>query len=82
MAVALGDLDRFDEALEILQEVIDKDASIIEAYDSLGYVHYKKGDLKNAKIQYQKMLELNPNHPKAKNALAIIEKELKTKKKK
>lgn len=82
MAVALGDLDLFDEALAILQEVIDKDASIIEAYDSLGYVYYKKGVLKSAKINYEKMLELDPNHPKAKNALAIIEKELKVKKKK
>jgi uncharacterized protein (TIGR03032 family) len=82
MAVALGDLDRFDEALDILNEVIDKDASIIEAYDSLGYVYYKKGDLKTAKIHYEKMLELNPEHLKAKNALAIIEKKSKVKKKK
>ncbi|MBV5320305.1 MAG: TIGR03032 family protein [Sulfuricurvum sp.] len=82
MAVALGDLDRFDEALEVLHDVIDKDASILEAYDSLGYVYYKRGDLKMAKVNYEKILELNPEHLKAKNALAIIAKELKVKKKK
>lgn len=82
MAVALGDLNRFDEALKVLNEVVENDASIIEAYDSLGYVYYKKGDLKTAKIHYEKMLELKPNHPKAKNALAIIEKESKASQKK
>lgn len=82
MAVALGDLDRFDEALEILQEVIDKDASIIEAYDSLGYVHYKRGDFKMAKSNYEKVLELNPDNVKAKNAIAVINKESKIEKKK
>lgn len=76
MAVALGDLGHFDESLKILEDVIEKDASIIEAYDSLGYVYYKKGDLKTAKTYYQKMIELNPSHQKAKNAIAIITKEL------
>jgi uncharacterized protein (TIGR03032 family) len=82
MAVALGDLDRFDEALGVLQEVIDKDASIVEAYDSLGYVYYKKGDYESAKINYDKVLELQPQNVKAKNALAILVKETKAKKKK
>lgn len=82
MAVALGDLDRFDEALAVLQDVIDKDASIIEAYDSLGYVYYKKGDFKMAKSNYEKVLDLNPNNVKAKNAIAILNNESKANKKK
>lgn len=82
IAVALGDLDRFDEALAVLQEVIDKDASIVEAYDSLGYVYYKKGDWESAKINYEKVLEIQPQNVKAKNALAILVKETKAKKQK
>lgn len=75
MAVALGDLQRYDEALAILQEVMDKDASILETYDSLGYVYYKKGDFKSAKEQYNKILELEPSNAKAKNSLEILKRE-------
>lgn len=77
MAVALGDLGRFDEALIILQDVIDQDASIVEAYDSLGYVYYKKGDFLSASKNYMKILELDPKNKKAKNALSILKKESK-----
>ncbi|MDQ1340837.1 MAG: hypothetical protein QG567_1995 [Campylobacterota bacterium] len=77
MAVALGDLGRFDEALIILQDVIDQDASIVEAYDSLGYVYYKKGDFVSASKNYIKILELDPKNKKAKNALSILKKESK-----
>lgn len=75
IAVALGDLGRFDEALVILQDVIDKDASILEAYDSLGYVYYKKGDFNSARNQYTKILELDKNNAKAKNSLEILKRE-------
>jgi uncharacterized protein (TIGR03032 family) len=75
MAIALGDLNRFDEALIILKNVITKDASILESYDSLGYIYYKKGDFKNAKKQYTKILELDPHNEKAKNSLHILEQE-------
>ncbi|MDD2791002.1 MAG: TIGR03032 family protein [Sulfurimonas sp.] len=75
MAVALGDLGRYDEALEILQEVMDKDASILETYDSLGYVYYKKGDFKSAQTQYNTILELDPKNAKAKNSLEILQRE-------
>lgn len=73
IAVALGDLGRFEEAEAVLQEVLDKDASIIEAYDSLGYVCYKKGDLAAARQHYMKILELAPDHQKARNSLGILD---------
>lgn len=75
MAVALGDLGRFDEALVILKDVIDKDASILESYDSLGYIYYKKGDFKSAQKQYNKILKLDPKNIKAKNSLEILKKQ-------
>ena len=75
MAVALGDIGKYDEAFKVLHDVIDNDASILEAYDSLGFVYYKKGDLANAKVQYEKILELDPSNEKAKNSLEIVTKE-------
>lgn len=75
IAVALGDLGRFEEAEAVLQEVLDKDASIIEAYDSLGYVCYKKGDLAAARLHYMKILELAPDNQKARNSLGILDRQ-------
>lgn len=76
MAVALGDIGRYDEAFSVLQEVIENDASVLEAYDSLGFIYYKKGDLHKAKEQYEKILELDPQCKKAHNSLMIVIKEI------
>jgi uncharacterized protein (TIGR03032 family) len=75
MAVAMGDLGRFDEALGVLNQVIEGDASLVEAYDSLGYVYYKQGLWAEAKAQYEKVLSLQPAHVKAQNALALLKRE-------
>lgn len=75
IAVALGDLGRFEEAETLLQVVIDKDASVIEAYDSLAYVCYKKGDIIAAKQHYLTILKLVPDNLKAKNSLEILARE-------
>lgn len=77
IAVALGDLGRFDEAEKILNDVAQKDASIVETYDSLGYIYYKKGDFNLARANYLKVLGIDPKNAKAKNALQIVEKEMK-----
>jgi len=77
LAICLGDLQRYDEAEQILQEVINKDASILESYNSLGFIYYKKGDFTKAKENFQKILELDPNNAKAKNSLGILEREIK-----
>lgn len=75
IAIALGDLNRFDEAEAILNDVLKKDASIIGIYESLGYIYYKKQDFFKAKEQYLKILELEPENKKAKISLEILEKE-------
>eukprot|EP01028_Stygiella_incarcerata_P005399 TRINITY_DN2282_c0_g4_i2.p1 TRINITY_DN2282_c0_g4~~TRINITY_DN2282_c0_g4_i2.p1 ORF type:complete len:361 (-),score=-27.17 TRINITY_DN2282_c0_g4_i2:255-1337(-) len=74
LAICLGDLERYDEAEAILQEVIDKDASILQSYESLGFIYYKKGDLKKAEKNFKKILELDPDNEKAKNSLKILKK--------
>lgn len=79
MSVALGDIGKFDEAFKMLQDVIDKDASILEAYDSMAFIYYKKGDLKSAKELYEKILNLDEKNQKAKNSLETVKKELNAK---
>jgi len=78
LAICLGDLGRYDEAEKILQEVIDKDASILQSYDSLGFIYYKKGDFKKAKENFEKILELDPKNAKAKNSLEVLKREFKS----
>lgn len=77
LAICLGDLGRYDKAEAILQEVITNDASILQSYDSLGFIYYKKGDFKKAEKNFKKILELDPNNKKAKNALSILKSEKK-----
>lgn len=75
MAIALGDLGRYEEAELILQEVIDNDASILGSYDSLGFIYYKKGNFSAAEQQYKKILSLDPDNIKAKNSLEVLKRE-------
>ncbi len=77
LAICLGDLERYDEAEKILNDVIENDASLLESYDSLAFVYYKKGDLSKAEEQYKKILELDPSNQKAKMSLEILEREMK-----
>ena len=79
MAIALGDLNRFDEAENILLQVIENDASIVDTYNSLGYVDYKKGDFEKAKNNFMKAIELKPDFEQAKISLEVLEREMKKK---
>ena len=56
IAIALGDLGKFEEAKELLFNVINNDASIEEAYNSLGYLYFKQNDKQNAKKIFYKSL--------------------------
>ncbi|WP_417334696.1 TIGR03032 family protein [Halarcobacter sp.] len=77
MAIALGDLGRYDEAEEILYDVIKNDASILQSYESLGFIYYKKGDFNKAEKNFKKILELDPDNKKAKSSLEILKREKK-----
>ena len=77
MAIALGDLERFDEAEKILLNVKEKDASIAETYNSLGYIYYKKGVFPKAVENFQKAIEIKPDYEQAKHSLALLQKEIK-----
>ncbi len=79
IAISLGDIGRFAEAEKILLDVIKKDASIAEAYNSLGYLYYKNNHFQKAKESFQKAIEINPNYEQAKNSLYILEQQMKRK---
>ncbi len=76
MAVALGDLGRFDQAEAVLLKVVEKDAAIVETYNSLGYVYYKKGELEKARAEFEKALELDPDYQQARASLNILKQKL------
>ena len=76
IAISLGDLGRFKEAEKILLDVIQKDASIPESYNSLGYLYYKNKDFIKAKESFEKAIEINPKYEQAKNSLSILKKEM------
>lgn len=75
LAICLGDLERYEEAEKILEEVINNDASILGSYDSLAYINYKKRDFEKSRFYYNKILELDPNNEKAKNSLEVLKRE-------
>ncbi len=72
MAIALGDLGKFDEAKQLLLDVINDDASIAEAYNSLGYLYFKQQDLKEAENYFIKAIEINPDYTQAKTSLEVL----------
>jgi uncharacterized protein (TIGR03032 family) len=76
MAIALGDLDRFDEAEKILLDIKERDASIVETYNSLGYIYYKKQDLQKAKENFEKAIAIKPDYEQARYSLLALEKEM------
>ena len=79
MAIALGDTGKFKEAEKILLKVVKDDASIVETYNSLGYVYYKQGDFKKAKKSFEKAIELKPDFKQAKVSLEVLLREMKKK---
>ncbi|PLX96586.1 MAG: hypothetical protein C0620_02195 [Desulfuromonas sp.] len=76
MAIALGDLGRFEEAEKVLLDVVENDASIVETYNSLGYVYYKQGDFAKAKEHFEKALQLKPDYQQAKTSLDVLKREM------
>ena len=77
IAIALGDIGKFKEAEKILLNVVKNDASIVETYNSLGYVYYKQGNFEKAKQNFEKAIELKPDFKQAKVSLEILKKQMK-----
>ncbi len=76
IAKVYGTARRFPEALAAL----DQGAALDPNYDMLyfyrGTVFYQQGDLVRAEAQYQHALQLNPDNPATRNALAVVQRAL------
>ncbi|MBI4778325.1 tetratricopeptide repeat protein [Candidatus Desantisbacteria bacterium] len=58
-------LGRFDEVVERCKKALEADPKDISALENLGTVYVKKGMYKEAAMQFQKVLLIEPNNPKA-----------------
>lgn len=63
----------FEKLIEIASSNPDKNKNdLIEAYSYLGYYHYLKKENVLSKSYWEKVLKLNPNDERAKEALKVI----------
>jgi tetratricopeptide (TPR) repeat protein len=66
----------FDKAIQELRAAIEADESWIEARLALGSVHYKHGDLAEARADYEGILAMEPDHERARAYLGTVQYEL------
>lgn len=69
LGVALGNLERYAEAVDELKQVTAEEAGHAEAYNSLGYVYSRMGKEREAVAALQKALEIRPDLAQAQNNL-------------
>jgi ribosomal protein S12 methylthiotransferase accessory factor len=56
----LRDLERFDEAVDVLRQGLDYDEERPDIYNTLGVCQYKTGQFAEAARSFQRAVELNP----------------------
>ncbi|WP_231745317.1 MULTISPECIES: tetratricopeptide repeat protein [Microbulbifer] len=64
--------ERYPEAIELLQDVVQREQRLPAPYINLGIAYYQSGDEKNAEENLLKALEVFPNHPVGANELAVL----------
>ena len=62
----------WQKAIELNSQIVEFDTQNLEAFLRLGFAYLQKGNYKEAKKTYKKVLELQPNHPIAKEKLSQI----------
>ena len=62
----------YEKLLELISEKEDLKSTIIEAYQYLGFYYYIKNDKTNSLLYWNKILELDPEHATAKEAVKQI----------
>jgi len=63
---------KIDKVIKKCKEIIEVDPTNIPAYENLGTMYYRKGNLKEAKEVFNKLLQLQPDNPKARQMLKAI----------
>jgi tetratricopeptide (TPR) repeat protein len=61
-ASAKVDAGKYDDAIEILDDLVDDNPKNADAWNLLGYSHRKLGEYDEALEYYTKALKLKPNH--------------------
>lgn len=64
--------ERYPEAIELLQSVIEREQRLSAPYVNLGIAHYKSGDEKHAEESFLQALRAAPRDPVASNELAVL----------
>lgn len=68
-AIEAGD---YQQAIPLLQDVIDADSDNADAYNYLGFAHRKLGNLEKSKRYYDQALAIDPDHKGANEYLGEL----------
>ncbi|MBN8430603.1 tetratricopeptide repeat protein [Microbulbifer salipaludis] len=64
--------ERYPEAIELLQSVVEREQRLSAPYVNLGIAHFKNGDEKHAEESFLEALRAAPFDPVASNELAVL----------
>ena len=64
--------EKYPEAIELLQSVIERESRLPAPYINLGIAYYKTGDEKNAEEAFLQALKVDAENPVATNELAVL----------
>lgn len=66
--------EEFDSAIYYFERALEFDPQYYQAYNNIGLAYEKKGDIANAKFNYGKSVDLNPDYKLAKDNLNRLQK--------
>ena len=76
LATKYIELNRLDDAIFWLEQVLKVNKSAAEAYDARGRAYLLKGDLNRAQQDFEQILRIHPDYPGAKERLNAIRAQL------
>ncbi len=76
LAGTLIDLKQFDESIVWLSRILEVNNASPEVYNARGLAYAQKGDLNHAKQDFEQVVRLMPQFPRARENLAAIEAQL------
>ena len=71
-AEELRQAKQYDEGICVLNEALKREVRHAAIYFRLGNLYIDQGDLGRAERAYRRVLELDPEHDRAKNNLAVV----------
>ena len=72
LAASYLDLDRPDEAIAWLSQILEVNKSLADVYNVRGTAYAKKGDWNHAKEDFQRLVLLAPQYPGAQEKLSDV----------